>query len=83
MAAIDTMNVIISVSIAVIGFFLVQFYYMVKDMAKDVKELLIQRATHDSEIKQMSEDVHEIKIRQGHFDRKLNNLELEISKLNK
>lgn len=72
--------VIISV---LLGFFLVRFWYLVDEIRKDVKELLIKNAARGQQIKTITEDVEEFKERQQEYDKKLNYLQREIERIKK
>ncbi len=77
----DVIYAFIAGIVSVIAFFLVRFYYLVDELRKDVKQLLIQEAGRGNAIENIKEDVKDIKATVHEHDKKLNHLELEVAKL--
>lgn len=70
-----------AIVISVLAFFFVRFYYLVDEIRKDVKDILIEDAARKQIIETMREDIHEFKLRQQDFEKKLNFLQREIERI--
>lgn len=76
-------NLFISACLSAIAFFLIRFYYLVDEIRKDVKGMLISEARKDAILNTMQNDITDIKDEQHEQNEKLRKLELEIEKLKK
>jgi len=66
---------------ALLGFFLIRFWFSVDEIRKDVKSLLITQAKRNEMIENIKEDIDELKENQLSLQRKMNHMEIEIQKL--
>lgn len=57
----ETLYWLLTGSISVIAFFLIRFFFLVDEIRKDVKELLIRGAAQDEIIIRLEEDIKEMK----------------------
>jgi hypothetical protein len=71
---------VLTVLLSVIAFFLVRFFYLMDEIRKDVKQVLISNASRDAMIQEFKTDIQEIRRTVHDHGRKLNTLEIEISK---
>jgi hypothetical protein len=69
--------------LSLLGFFLLRFYYLVDEIRKDVKEMLINEAKREAIVSNIKEDVDEFKLRQQEYEKKLNFLGRELERLKK
>jgi hypothetical protein len=63
----------------IIGFFLIRFYFLVDNIGKDVKQILISMATTDEKIKQLEKDSEEAKSSVHEHGNTLTRHELQLS----
>jgi serine phosphatase RsbU (regulator of sigma subunit) len=66
--------------LALLGFFLVRFWFLVDEIRKDVKKVLIDEAARNQLVRSLKEDVDEFKIKQQAYEKKLNYLERELQR---
>lgn len=64
-------------------FFLVRFYYMVDEIRKDVKSMLVSEAENALAIEGLKEKIKEIKDSMKDQQEKLNDLDREIGRMKK
>lgn len=64
-----------------ITFFLVRFYYLVDEIRKDVKGLLIKESSRDEILKNLEGDVKEINRNLHEHEHDIIELKIEIQKL--
>jgi hypothetical protein len=81
MKPMDAMYFFLTAGVSVIAFFLVRFYYLVDEMRRDVKQLLIQESAKNEAMKNMRSDIEEIKDTINHHSKQLSHLELELAKI--
>jgi len=74
------MEIFLVSGIGLIGFFLVRFYYLVDEIRKDIKEILIDRATSNQIIFGHEKDITEIRVVTNDHDHRINKLEINKSK---
>ena len=77
----EVMYGFVSIAVTVISFFLVRFYYLVDEMRKDVKQLLIRESAKNQAMQDIKEDLEDIKSTVHDHDKKLNRLEIDLAKL--
>lgn len=70
-------------AVSVIAFFLVRFYYLVEELRKDVKQLLINESARKVAIENIKDDIEDIRRTVHEHDGQLNRLRIDISKLTK
>lgn len=58
-------SIFYGILVSLLGFLLVKFYTQIQDMAKDIKQLLINEARNSEKIEQLEEEVNSIK---NHLD---------------
>jgi hypothetical protein len=69
--------------LSVITFFLIRFYYLVDELRKDIKDLLINESSRTTALENMKDDLIDVKQTVHDHDKKLNSLELQIAKIQK
>lgn len=70
-------------TISVLAFFLIRYWYMVDEIRKDVKTLLIDQAAKNQLLLTLKEDVAEFKLRQQEYDKRLNYQQRELERYKK
>jgi hypothetical protein len=71
------------ITFSLLGFLLIRFYFLVDEIRKDVKVMMVQDAVRSQLIENIKEDVMEFKVRMQEYEKKLNYLQREIERNNK
>ena len=74
------LEIFLVAGVGLIGFFLVRFYYLVDEIRKDVKEILIDRAASNQIILGHEKDITEIRAVTNTHESRINKLEINKQK---
>lgn len=66
-----------------ISFFLIRFYFLVDEIRKDVKNILINEGVRNNKLDNMRDDIEDIKKERHEIVERLQHLEMEIQRIKK
>lgn len=69
-------EVVTMTGIGIIGFFLARFYYLVDEIRKDVKDILIEGGANKISVDNIKKDISEIKGDVHDIDKRVKHLEV-------
>lgn len=73
--------IFVTAATGLLTFFLIRFWYLVDEIRKDLKSVLIQEAKREQIVFNLKEDIVEYKVRQQEHEKKVNFLQREIERL--
>ena len=74
-------DVIFGLLTALVGFFLIRFWYLVDEIRKDIKQVLVNGATRDQQISDIKKEVDELQIDQKEIKRDVESVQKDVIKL--
>ena len=76
----NTLQVMFTISVGIIGFFLVRFFYVADEIRKDVKSLLIKGAAWNESLQNVKKELVDIESKLNDVEHRMSDLEKSKSK---